>query len=43
MISKGKTVPMKLNQCRTELLLENCQRFNEGRPLHNVVDKAHWF
>jgi phosphoglycerate dehydrogenase-like enzyme len=28
---------------RTELLLENCQRFNEGRPLHNVVDKTHWF
>ena len=27
----------------TELLLENCQRFNEGRPLHNVVDKTQWF
>src|SRR5205823_9227462 len=32
-----------LQERRTELLLENCQRFNEGRPLHNVVDKAHWF
>ena len=31
-----------LQERRTELLLENCQRFNEGRPLHNV-DKAHWF
>ena len=32
-----------LPERRTELLLENCQRFNEGRPLHNVVAKAHWF
>ena len=32
-----------LPERRTELLLENCQRFNEGRPLHNIVDKAHWF
>jgi phosphoglycerate dehydrogenase-like enzyme len=32
-----------LQERRTELLLENCQRFNAGRPLHNVVDKANWF
>ena len=32
-----------LEDRRTELFLENCQRFNEGRPLKNVVDKAHWF
>ena len=28
---------------RTELFLDNCIRFNEGRPLRNVVDKANWF
>jgi len=32
-----------LEDRRTELFLQNCQRFNEGRPLQNVVDKAHWF
>jgi len=32
-----------LEDRRTELFIENCQRFNEGRPLKNVVDKAHWF
>ena len=32
-----------LEDRRTKLFLENCQRFNEGRPLKNVVDKAHWF
>ena len=32
-----------LEDRRTELFLENCQRFNDGRPLKNVVDKAHWF
>jgi len=32
-----------LQERRTELLIENCQRFNEGRPLRNVVDKANWF
>ena len=32
-----------LEDRRTELFLENCQRFNEGRPLRNVVDKAQWF
>jgi len=32
-----------LQERRTEVLLENCQRFNAGRPLHNVVDKANWF
>lgn len=28
---------------RIGLLIDNCVRFNEGRPLRNVVDKAHWF
>ena len=32
-----------LQERRTELLIENCQRFNAGRPLLNVVDKANWF
>jgi phosphoglycerate dehydrogenase-like enzyme len=32
-----------LQERRTELLLENCRRFNDGRPLLNVVDKANWF
>ncbi len=32
-----------LQERRTELFIENCQRFNAGRPLLNVVDKANWF
>ncbi len=32
-----------LEDRRTELLVENCVRFNEGKPLKNVVDKAQWF
>jgi phosphoglycerate dehydrogenase-like enzyme len=32
-----------LQERRTELLLDNCRRFNEGLPLRNVVDKARWF
>ena len=28
---------------RTELFIDNCIRFSEGRPLRNVVDKALWF
>ena len=32
-----------LDDRRTELFLDNCKRFNEGRPLRNVVDKANWF
>ena len=28
---------------RIELFADNCMRFNEGRPLCNVVDKARWF
>jgi phosphoglycerate dehydrogenase-like enzyme len=32
-----------LQERRTELLLENCRRFNAGQPLLNVVDKANWF
>tara|TARA_B110000196_G_C20755670_1_gene479750 strand:- start:10 stop:480 length:471 start_codon:yes stop_codon:yes gene_type:complete len=32
-----------LEDRRTELFVENCRLFNEGKPLKNVVDKAHWF
>jgi phosphoglycerate dehydrogenase-like enzyme len=32
-----------LEEQRTGLFIENCRRFNEGRPLLNVVDKANWF
>jgi phosphoglycerate dehydrogenase-like enzyme len=32
-----------LEERRTELFLDNCIRFNEGRPLRNVVDKQKWF
>ncbi|MBI3330030.1 MAG: D-2-hydroxyacid dehydrogenase [Nitrospinae bacterium] len=32
-----------LQERRTELFIENCQRFDAGRPLLNVVDKANWF
>ena len=32
-----------LDDRRTELLIENCVRFGEGRELKNIVDKAHWF
>ena len=32
-----------LQERRTELLVDNCKRFHDGRPLRNVVDKAHWF
>ena len=32
-----------LNDRRTELFVENCVRFAEGRELKNVVDKANWF
>ncbi len=32
-----------LEDRRTELFLDNCLRFNEGKPLRNVVDKAGWF
>ena len=28
---------------RTEVFLDNCLRFDEGRPLKNVVDKERWF
>ena len=31
-----------LDERRTELFLDNCVRFAEGRPLRNVVDKARW-
>ena len=32
-----------LEDRRAELFIDNCVRFNEGRPLRNVVDKASWF
>ncbi len=32
-----------LDNRRTELFLDNCKRFNEGRPLRNLVDKSNWF
>jgi hypothetical protein len=32
-----------LQDRRTELLLDNCARFNEGRELRNIVDKANGF
>ena len=32
-----------LDDRRTQLFLDNCQRFNDNRPLRNVVDKANWF
>ncbi len=32
-----------LDERRSELFLDNCVRFDEGRPLRNVVDKAKWF
>ena len=32
-----------VDERRTELFVDNCVRFNEGRPLRNIVDKAHWF
>ena len=28
---------------RTEVFVDNCVRFSEGRPLRNVVDKEQWF
>jgi phosphoglycerate dehydrogenase-like enzyme len=28
---------------REELIVDNCRRFVDGRPLRNVVDKAMWF
>lgn len=32
-----------LQERRTEVLLDNCRRFNAGLPLRNVVDKRYWF
>ena len=32
-----------LPQRRREVLVDNAKRFNEGRPLRNVVEKARWF
>ena len=32
-----------LEDRRTNLFIDNCIRFNEGRPLVNVVEKEQWF
>lgn len=32
-----------LPERRTQILIENCRRFADSRPLLNVVDKASWF
>lgn len=32
-----------LDERTSEVLVENCRRFLEGKPLRNVVDKASWF
>ena len=32
-----------LDDRRTELFVENCIRFNEGKEMENVVDKENWF
>lgn len=37
------TVGPYLNDRRTDVFLDNCRRFDEGRPLRNVVDKRLWF
>ncbi len=37
------TVGPYLNDRRTEVFLDNCRRFDDGRPLRNIVDKTFWF
>lgn len=37
------TVGPYLNDRRTGVFLENCRRFDAGKPLLNIVDKAVWF
>lgn len=32
-----------LDDRRTEVFMQNCERFDRGEPLLNVVDKANWF
>lgn len=32
-----------LDDRRTEVFIDNCVRFDQGRPLRNVVDKTQWF
>jgi phosphoglycerate dehydrogenase-like enzyme len=32
-----------LDERRYAIILENCHNFLAGRPLRNLVDKAHWF
>jgi phosphoglycerate dehydrogenase-like enzyme len=32
-----------LDERRFEVILDNCRRFLDGRPLRNLVDKARWF
>jgi phosphoglycerate dehydrogenase-like enzyme len=32
-----------LDERRFQIILDNCRRFQSGRPLRNLVDKARWF
>ena len=32
-----------LDERRAEVLIDNCRRFLDNKPLRNVVDKANWF
>jgi len=32
-----------LRERQSEIFIDNCKRFSEGRPLRNVVEKARWF
>tara|TARA_A100001037_G_scaffold296225_1_gene316422 strand:- start:362 stop:1342 length:981 start_codon:yes stop_codon:yes gene_type:complete len=32
-----------LDERRSEIFINNCIQFNNGKPLNNVVDKAKWF
>jgi phosphoglycerate dehydrogenase-like enzyme len=32
-----------LDERRYQIILDNCRRFQAGRPLRNLVDKARWF
>lgn len=39
----GAGASVELEKRRTELFIDNCIRFNDGKELVNVVDKANWF
>ncbi len=32
-----------VNERRYEIILDNCRRFMQGKPLRNIVDKENWF